>query len=474
MKKRIISMMLIGTMIISLTGCGASSAKAEERTDKSAEATLANSYTISACLEEDNDYNEKLLLGFTDALKDYFPRDTFIINKHTASENHSTSDIATEATSTAEASDLIFTIGKKMLVSMTAATEDIPIVATGLVDFKSTLRIADTGSTSWDKTTGINVTGISTRPSIVDQVSLMIEATDNLEAVGLLFSPEDTDSIYQNELFEKYLDQAGIAWKEYSIPATQFAIDDAEGTSSIVLTPSKSVIRSARVGVDTQIEALGENILSGINSPASTRVATQSEFWTGGKQNPDTASPLSEAEPAEDSQIHIEDDTDTSSASDSSSKSAGADEDDALEETSPSMEELIATVCNECSAIYIPYGSMLTDQMDTISQIANASGVVTVAGDTTIGQSTLVTLFYDPYDLGYSAGKKAVRVLQGDDISTIKIGSGDADKYIKLYNEDIALLFGKTFPKSFKEINDFLSTYQYGSNTSRHVEATED
>ncbi len=134
----------------------------------------------------------------------------------------------------------------------------------------------------------------------------------------------------------------------------------------------------------------------------------------------------------------------------------------------------MTTVCNECSAIYIPYGSMLSDQMDVISSIADAAGVVIVAGDTNIGQSALVTLFYDPYDLGYKAGKKAVRVLQGEDITRLKIGYGDADNYVKLYNGTIAEAFGKTFPKSFSEISEFLSTYEYGSKTSRHVASTED
>ncbi len=475
MKKRILSMMLVSTMVIGLTACGSSSSKKNEDTDTASSTGDTNSYTISACLEEDNDYNENLLLGFTDALRDYFPRDTIVINKHTASENQTTTEIATLAASSAEKSDLIFTIGDKMLESMTAATETIPIVATGVVDFQSALRIADTGSSSWDKTTGTNVTGVSTRPSIVDQVSLMIEATDDLQAVGLLFSPEDTDSIYQNELFERYLDQAGIAWKEYSIPATDIAIDDAEGESAQVLLPSKSVIRSARVGTDTATEALGENILSGLNSPASTRVATQSEFWNGGKVvtgSSDEAKSQDADDEASDSNNQATSDIDDNISLDNNSEDM-ADSDD-TEEAAPTMEELMATVCNECSAIYIPYGSMLSDQMDVISSIADAAGVVIVAGDTNIGQSALVTLFYDPYDLGYKAGKKAVRVLQGEDITRLKIGYGDADNYVKLYNGTIAEAFGKTFPKSFSEISEFLSTYEYGSKTSRHVASTED
>ena len=137
------------------------------------------------------------------------------------------------------------------------------------------------------------------------------------------------------------------------------------------------------------------------------------------------------------------------------------------------MEDLIQEACDECSAIYIPFGSMLTDQMDTIGSIATDSKVTIVAGDTTIGENALVTLFSDPYSLGYAAGKKAVRVFNGDDIQTIKVGNGSSDDSVKLYNGEIAQEFDKEFPKSFSELNEFLSTYVYGSNTARYSLAGE-
>ena len=95
-------------------------------------------------------------------------------------------------------------------------------------------------------------------------------------------------------------------------------------------------------------------------------------------------------------------------------------------------------------------------------------GFVIVAGDTEIGQNALVTLFSDPYSLGYAAGKKAIKVFNEEDIKTIKIGSVDGDDSVKLYNGEIAEKYGKEFPKSFKEINEFLETYEYGSTTTRY------
>lgn len=75
------------------------------------------------------------------------------------------------------------------------------------------------------------MTGISSKPNLEEQLSLLIEATPDLQSVGLLYNPEDTDGIYQNVLLEKYLDQAGIPWKEYALPS-----DDIDSSISDELT----------------------------------------------------------------------------------------------------------------------------------------------------------------------------------------------------------------------------------------------
>ncbi len=465
MKKRIISLMLMAVLTLSMVGCGSDSTN-NSTNDASDDADAEEiTYNIVACVESDDEEYQVLLQGFTDAISDYVGENA-TITVLTVDDDTSTDAIATQAVE--QQPDLIYTVGKQMLLSATTATEDIPIVAAGVVDFKGTLRIANTDGGSWDKTTGMNVTGVSSKPSIVDQVSLMIEATEDLQTVGLLFSPEDTDSIYQNEIFENYLDQAGIPWKEYIIPASDTAIEEIEDTSSTALAPNKTVASSAKAGVDNDVVVLGDegdNSDAGINSPSSTRVASQSEYWTGGKIVEETETTTDESTD-ETTDEESADETSDTEEEETEETMTVAEREAAGEEVT--LEDRIQEACDECSAIYIPYGSMLTDQMETISEVANESGVVTVAGDTTIGEYALVTLFWDPYDLGYLAGKKAVRVFDGDDISTIKIGYGSTDDLVKLYNGEIAEMFGLEFPKSFSEFTEFLSTYEYGSNTVRY------
>ncbi len=448
MKKRFLSLILAASMAVAMVSCGKKNSEQpiSEVKDESVEDSYR--YNITALLSEDNTYDKVLLQGFSDALEDYMGAEHINITTKTVSEEKSADMIASSAI--AKSPDMIFTTGKPTLLSASDQTDIIPIIATGIVDFKGTLRIASLNGKSWDKTTGRNITGISSKPSIVDQVSLMIEATDDLQTVGILFSPEDTDAIYQNEIFEAYLDQAGIPWKEYAIPATNTSTVADISEKSTALTPSKYVAFSAKQGVDNDVVALGEDTVLGLNSTSSTRTALISSFWQGGKVLPTTPE-----------ESDSEDET-TTEVSDSE------------EDIPVTLEDLMKEICTECSAIYIPFGSLLTDQMETIGNIATEASVTIVAGDTTIGENALVTLFSDPYISGYSAGKKAVKVFNGDDIKTIKIGSIDSDDAVKLYNGEIAEKLGKEFPKSFSEISNFLETYEYGSTTTRYVPSEEE
>lgn len=445
MKKRLLSILLAATMCLSLCACKGKTEVGPENDTKEESTEDSYSYNISALLSKDNNMDEILLQGFSDALTDYIGDEHFTITTSYATEETPSDVIAADAVKAN--SDMIFTTGKSTLSAAADATETIPIVATDIIDFKGALRIASLNGKSWDKTTGRNITGVSSKPSIVDQVSLMIEATKDLQTVGILFSPEDTDAIYQNEIFEAYLDQAGIPWKEYLIPATVTATGHEEPQNSTALSASKYVAFSAKEGMDNEVISLDDNPLFGLNSPSSTRVALVSDFWTG----PKTVAKSS----TDDAELETDDST----------KATKNESDDI--ESEITLESRIKEACSECSAIYVPYESMLTDQMDVIGSIAEDEDVVVVAGDTNIGQHSLVTLFMDPYSLGYAAGKKAVRVFNGDDISTIKIGYGDTDECIKLYNGQIAEAFDIEFPKSFNEFEEFLSTYTYGSNTTR-------
>ena len=418
--KRLLSLAVILPMTLSLVSCGKSNSVKYDPLPKEDDTV----YNISLLQDEDNDYYNGIAQGFTDALNDLF------------GENHiKTSDKITADT------QLIFANGSDSLDSAASSTQETPIVGAGVMDFQRVLHLTAGIGDKWNKKTGTNVTGVSSEPDIAAQLSLIIETAPNLKTVGLLYTPDDSDSLFQLEIMEKYLDQAGIPWKEYMIPLNRLedasvsddtaTEDSAESTPAPVIQKSKVVASSATEVSNNQVDIFGEtNLIDGIINPSSAHSPLTSQFWTPelSANNPE---PLPE----------------------------GAD-----------LQETVAYASRECSCLYIPTGSNLVEQASDISDIATAAGVYTVGGDANIGQSTFTCTYMDSYGLGYSAGKKAYRILvNGDNPGDLRITTPNVDT-VKLYNSKINETFGMDFPKSFHEINEFLKSYEVGSTTNRITE----
>lgn len=415
--------LFLAASMLTLSACGSDSISYEPLTEE--DDTV---YNICIVQSEDNTELNQIQQGFQDALTDLFGENHVNVTVQVANSETSVDDINSTYTAD-ENTQLIFANGSSALTSAAFYTEDIPVVGAGVIDFQSALHTPDS---EWDAKTGTNVTGISSRPPIAAQLSLLIEATSDLQTVGILYCPEDTDAIYQNEILEDYLDQAGIAWREYEIPSTEAAITEHETsidteTSGSAISGDKVVANSAKEGSEIDVESIGEsNVLFGLNSTNSARSAKISANWTQ-----DINDPVSY-------------------------------------DLGSTTEEIVNYAASQSSAFFISANSYLDDQIDTIASIANATGTTTVSADTTIASKTLVSLYVDPYNEGYSAGKLAYRILvNGDDPGSIKITGTNADDATKLYQDTIAEQFGLTFGKSFSEVDDFLSTYVPGTNTER-------
>jgi putative ABC transport system substrate-binding protein len=383
-------------------------------------------YSISVCQDEDNSYYNAIYQGFSDALDDLFGAEHINLTYSVISPEANADAITSIALQ--QGSQLIFANGSKCLSAAAEATDTLPIVGAGVIDFQSSLHLMGNSNSDWNKKTGTNVTGVSSLSDMEAQLSLLIESTPDLASVGLLYSVDDTTSIYQNQLLEKYLDQAGIPWKEYEISSSEDTVTSTEIIDSTVITPSRRSISSFTEGADIPPESLGgSDLISGLNSPRSVHAAMTSAFWTEELSAANTE-PLAE---------------------------------------DASTEDIIRYACNECSCLYIPAESSLTDQMQLISQTAEETATPLIGGDTRLGEYTLTCLYSDPYAMGYQAGKMVYRILvNGDAPGDIKVTSSSADS-IKLYNQTAAEILDRTFPKSFQEIHDFLETYEPGSDTSR-------
>ena len=271
----------------------------------------------------------------------------------------------------------------------------------------------------------------------------MIEATKDLQAVGLLYSPDDPLSIRINRDIEHYMDEAGIPWKEYILPSADYrtylkekaALEAAakkedkkhENTSEVPEQQPETSVSSDATITDPSQQVIFHGLTFDEISP---RISSS---WTGGKDQ---------------------------FSSDRSSFVTDLPE-------RASLKKVVNYACRECSALYIPTSANIDQYASKIAARATRKGVITLGGDMDSGRYTTVTLYQDVYDIGYRAGIIAYKIItDGEAPGSYSIKGATSGSYAKLYQDSVSVRFGLKFPKSFSEYDRFLMDYTPGMFTT--------
>ena len=260
-------------------------------------------YTIYVMQDNNSDYYNDVLTGYKDALNDLFGSKHVDIKHSAANESISVDQIA-EAYAVS-APQLIFANGPLSVTAIAAAEQTTPIVGAGVINFQGELNriqekkdsllnsvatnitlndessdenttenvdnqstpVEDTetleGSTSsedtasenttsdneaeeaWDGTTKINLCGVSSLSDLESELSLIIECTPTLYSVGIIYPEGDTDAIYQAQIMEKMILQAGLKYNEYLLNGSNNEIiPDACSQNSCLYLPACNGIDS--------------------------------------------------------------------------------------------------------------------------------------------------------------------------------------------------------------------------------------
>lgn len=108
----------------------------------------------------------------------------------------------------------------------------------------------------------------------------------------------------------------------------------------------------------------------------------------------------------------------------------------------------------ESDVLYIPTDNMAASNAQLIANICMPEQVPVVTGDESTCQICgVATLSIDYYDLGYTTGEMAVRILEdGEDISAMPVEY--ASSFTKKYNPDICEELGFTVPGDYEALQD--------------------
>lgn len=107
------------------------------------------------------------------------------------------------------------------------------------------------------------------------------------------------------------------------------------------------------------------------------------------------------------------------------------------------------TAASQCDVIYIPTDNMIAANAELIANVCVPAGIPVVTGDqNTCRICGAATLSPDYYQLGYTSGEMAAKILEeGGDISKMPIEY--ADHFTKEYNEAICSELGLSVPEGY-------------------------
>ncbi len=207
--KKLMAVGVCTAMTLSLAACGGSSSSSSS-SDASTKTASGQKYSIGICQMLEHPALDAATEGFQDAINEKFGDGVVDIEVENAQgeqaqcgtiiNNFVSSDV-----------DLILANATLPLQTAAQATADIPILGTSVTDFATALGIDD-----WTGATGINVSGTSDLAPIDEQEDMLVELLPDVKKVGILYCSAEPNSKYQAELFEKALDEDGIAYKEYT------------------------------------------------------------------------------------------------------------------------------------------------------------------------------------------------------------------------------------------------------------------
>lgn len=242
--------MMAAAMAAAMTACGGNSGSSSDNgsdtgTEESASSGSSESsgqtYTIGICQQMEHEALDQATQGFKDACTELFGEGNVEFDEQNAQgEQAMCSTIINNFVSSDV--DLILANATLPLQTAAQATADIPILGTSITDYATALGIDD-----WTGATGVNISGTSDLAPIDQQEDMLKELLPDTKKVGILYCSAEPNSQYQAQLFEKALDEHGIAYEEYTAADSneiQTVVNSAIETCDALYIPTDNTMAS--------------------------------------------------------------------------------------------------------------------------------------------------------------------------------------------------------------------------------------
>lgn len=229
--KKALSLLMAVTMTFGLAACGSSASTGTESssaasTTDTAETSAAEAgtvYKVGICQLVQHDALDAATQGFKDALTEKLGENGVEFEEQNASGDTANCSTIINGFVSSDV-DLILANATAPLQTATQATSEIPILGTSVTDYATALDISD-----WTGTVGGNVSGTSDLAPLDQQAAMIQELFPDAKNVGLLYCSAEANSVYQCDVIEGYLTDAG-----YTV--TRYAFTDTNDVTSVAQT----------------------------------------------------------------------------------------------------------------------------------------------------------------------------------------------------------------------------------------------
>lgn len=251
--RKAVSLLMAATMTMGLAACGSSASTGSESSaatstssassEASAEAATAaagQSYTVGICQLVQHDALDAATQGFKDALTEKLGDSVQFEEQNASGDTANCSTIINGFVSSGV--DLILANATAPLQAAAQATSDIPVLGTSVTDYATALDISD-----WSGTVGGNVSGTSDLAPLDQQAAMIQELFPDAKAVGLLYCSAEANSVYQCDVIEGYLTDAGYTVTRYAFTDTNDVTSVAQSAadaSDVIYIPTDNTAAS--------------------------------------------------------------------------------------------------------------------------------------------------------------------------------------------------------------------------------------
>ena len=229
--KKFISIMLAAAVALTAFALCACSDSKQDKTFK-----------VGICQYYDSEIYTEATNGFTDKLKEKYGDNVEITLKKAKGDADKCDAILDGFVK--DKVDLILANGEPTLKAAADKIEKIPVMATCVHDFASTLKLGNKSGV-----TGRNISGTSSAVPADAQASMIKELFPNVSTVAILFSSKNSDSKSQSDALTEALQENGYAVTAYTFANDADIADVAAAACSendILFLPSdNSLIKSS-------------------------------------------------------------------------------------------------------------------------------------------------------------------------------------------------------------------------------------